>query len=107
LRKYDYSDLVSLTEAEKEIIDSNGLPLMIPRRYEAEIEFPELLEDFDWQITYSFPSDLHNNVTGLGKIYGGETVTYRRLYLILCEAFNNGEFFVDEYFNGDPAASAI
>jgi hypothetical protein len=54
---------------------------------------------FDWQITYSFPSDLHNNETESGKIYGGKTVTYRRLYLILCEAFNGGEFFVDEYFN--------
>lgn len=63
-------------------------------------EIPEFTEaDFDWQITYSFPSDLHNNVTSIGKRYGGETVTYRRLYLILCEAFNNGEFFVDEYFN--------
>ena len=65
-----------------------------------ENEIPEFTDaDFDWQITYSFPSDLHNNVTELGKIYGGETVTYRRLYLILCEAFNGGEFFVDEYFN--------
>lgn len=65
-----------------------------------ENEIPEFTDaDFDWQITYSFPSDLHNNVTELGRKYGGETVTYRRLYLILCEAFNSGEFFVDEYFN--------
>lgn len=65
-----------------------------------ENEIPEFTDaDFDWQITYSFPSDLHNNVTDLGRKYGGETVTYRRLYLILCEAFNGGEFFVDEYFN--------
>lgn len=63
-------------------------------------EIPEFTDaDFNWQITYSFPSDLHNNVTELGRKYGGETVTYRRLYLILCEAFNGGEFFVDEYFN--------
>lgn len=65
-----------------------------------ENEIPEFTDaDFDWQITYSFPSDLHNNRTESGKIYGGETVTYRRLYLILCEAFNGGDFFVDEYFN--------
>lgn len=65
-----------------------------------ENEIPEFTDaDFNWQITYSFPSDLHNNVTELGRKYGGETVTYRRLYLILCEAFNGGEFFVDEYFN--------
>lgn len=55
--------------------------------------------DFDWQITYKFPSTKHNNITPNGKRYGGEHVTYRRLYLILCEHFNGGEFFIDEYFN--------
>ncbi len=60
---------------------------------------PDISEDFDWQITYKFPSTTHNNISPLGKTYGGANVTYRRLYLILCERFNNGEFFVDEYFN--------
>ena len=55
--------------------------------------------DFDWQITYKFPSSPHNNISPLGKIYGGANVSYRRLYLILCEHFNGGDFFVDEYFN--------
>ena len=52
----------------------------------------------DWKITYSFPSTRHRNVSELGVVYGGANVTYRRLYLILCERFNNGEFFVDTYF---------
>ncbi len=55
--------------------------------------------DFDWQITYEFPSTPHNNISPLGKVYGGANVSYRRLYLILCERFNGGDFFVDEYFN--------
>lgn len=55
--------------------------------------------DFDWQVTYKFPSTPHNNISPLGKIYGGANVSYRRLYLILCERFNGGDFFVDEYFN--------
>lgn len=55
--------------------------------------------DFDWQVTYKFPSTLHKNKSPLGKVYGGANVSYRRLYLILCERFNEGEFFVDEYFN--------
>lgn len=55
--------------------------------------------DFDWQITYKFPSTPHKNISPLGKIYGGANVSYRRLYLILCEHFNDGDFFVDEYFN--------
>lgn len=56
-------------------------------------------DDFEWQITYNFPETRHNNVTPIGKIYGGENVSYRRLYLILCERFNNKEYFIDTYFN--------
>lgn len=65
----------------------------------AEEDLPDFSDDFDWQITYNFPSEIHNNISPLNKIYGGAHVTYRRLYLILCERFNEGEFFVDEYFN--------
>ena len=65
----------------------------------AEEDLPDISDDFDWQITYNFPSEIHNNISPLNKVYGGAHVTYRRLYLILCERFNEGEFFVDEYFN--------
>lgn len=65
----------------------------------AEEDLPDISDDFDWQITYNFPAEIHNNISPLNKIYGGAHVTYRRLYLILCERFNEGEFFVDEYFN--------
>ena len=65
----------------------------------AEEDLIDFSDDFDWQITYKFPAEIHNDVSPLGKPYGGKHVTYRRLYLILCERLNNGEFFVDEYFN--------
>lgn len=65
----------------------------------AEGDLPDISDDFDWQITYKFPAEPHNNISPLNKVYGGAHVTYRRLYLILCERFNEGEFFVDEYFN--------
>ena len=65
----------------------------------AEEDLPDISDDFDWQITYNFPAEIHNNISPLNKVYGGAHVTYRRLYLILCERFNEGEFFVDEYFN--------
>lgn len=55
--------------------------------------------DFDWQITYSFPDTLRDPRTSNGHIYGGLNVTYRRLYLILCEHFNSGNYFVDDYFD--------
>lgn len=64
-----------------------------------EEDLPDISDDFDWQITYNFPAEIHNNISPLNKVYGGAHVTYRRLYLILCERFNEGEFFVDEYFN--------
>lgn len=56
-------------------------------------------KDFEWQITYNFPDSLHPNITAYGKKYGGSNVTYRRLYLILCERFNGGNFFIDDYFD--------
>lgn len=56
------------------------------------------VKDIKWSITYSFPDELHNYISPNGSIYGGQTVTYRRLYLILCERFNKKEYFVDTYF---------
>ena len=55
--------------------------------------------DFEWQITYAFPATLRNPVTKNGAVYGGMNVTFRRLYLILCEHFNGGVYFIDEYFD--------
>lgn len=63
-------------------------------------------QDFDWQITYSFPNTLRDPMFS-GKRYGGSTVTFRRLYLILCEHFNGGEFFIDTYFNEVYPASYV
>lgn len=63
-----------------------------------EEELVDFSSDFDWQITYSFPNTLRNNKTSLGT-YGGANVTFRRLYLILCERFNGGNYFIDDYFD--------
>lgn len=69
-------------------------------KYLPEDQIPEITDvsGVTWQITYNFPDTLHRNVSPLGKTYGGNTVTYRRLYLILCERFNLKEYFVDTYF---------
>ena len=65
-----------------------------------EDKLPQItdVEGIQWKITYNFPEELHNNISPIGKVYGGATVTYRRLYLILCERFNDKEYFVDTYF---------
>lgn len=59
---------------------------------------PDISDDFDWQITYTFPNTLRNPKTSAGT-YGGKHVTFRRLYLILCEHFNGGRYFIDDYFD--------
>jgi hypothetical protein len=56
------------------------------------------VKGIQWDITYNFPNTLHNFMSDNGRKYGGETVTYRRLYLILCERFNDKEYFIDTYF---------
>lgn len=58
----------------------------------------DFTSEFDWQITYSFPDTLRNPRTLSGKFYGGIAVTFRRLYLILCQGYNKGRFFIDDYF---------
>lgn len=58
---------------------------------------------------YHFPEDIRQNAvifkwsksgaTREGK-YGADNMTFRRLYEILCQRFNNGQYFIDDYFNG-------
>lgn len=117
LKDYEIYDYDTFDEHETGINDGR---MRLPSRYDISKFYKRILEgsevgewvkkspedmpvftdmDFDWQITYKFPSTPHKNISPLGKIYGGANVSYRRLYLILCEHFNDGDFFVDEYFN--------
>ena len=57
----------------------------------------DISSDFDCQITNKFPDTIINNNVA-GHKYGGNSVTLRRLYLILCEKLNGGIFFIDTYF---------
>lgn len=65
----------------------------------AEKELLDFSNDFDWQITYDFPTYLRLTTTPNDHHYGGSYVTMRRLYLILCERLNGGRFFIDDYFD--------
>lgn len=117
LKDYEIYDYDTFDEHETGINDGR---MRLPSRYDISKFYKRIAEgsevgewvkkspedmsvftdmDFDWQITYKFPSTPHNNISPLGKVYGGANVSYRRLYLILCEHFNDGDFFVDEYFN--------
>lgn len=90
MRHYDYSDLVVPNEWEQD-----SLPLVIPRRYEADVELPQASESFDWQVTYKFPSSRRMNRFASGT-YGGKNMTFRRLYTVLTH-LNGGVSFIDDY----------
>ena len=62
-------------------------------------DLPDFSDEFEWQITYKFNDHLRIPTTPTGDTYGGNYITLRRLYLILCERLNGGKFFIDEYFN--------
>ena len=49
-------------------------------------------------LDYSFPSDVRDNKAPRGT-YGGKGVTFKRLYRILCDKFNDGKSFIDDYFD--------
>lgn len=60
---------------------------------------------------YHFPEDKRNNAvtynwfrSGATRegIYGADNMTFRRLYEILCKKYNNGKYFIDDYFNDSP-----
>ena len=116
MNRVDYSKDAELLDVE--IVDTgiNATRMRLPNRYDIAKYYKrnkrnnergywvrkdstiDFSDDFDWQITYSFPATIRNPKTSQG-IYGGKAVTYRRLYLILCEHFNGGRYFIDDYFN--------
>ena len=106
MRKFNFSRDVELNELESEVAESQGLSLVIPRRYEVDFNkadrpyrnrryFKKLEDEFDWQITYKFTDKVRKYIFSSGR-YGSKNMTIRRLYLILV-SMNNGVSFVDDY----------
>lgn len=58
------------------------------------------MKDTDFQITYSFSTRKRVNTRGItgGGEYGAPDVTFRQLYDFLCTEYNEGERFIDTYF---------
>lgn len=82
----------------KEIEEGYGLA--IPTRYNPD---NASLDKFGLDISYTFSSGTRPNefitADGTAIKYGADDMTYRRLYIILCECFNGGVLFVDTYFS--------
>lgn len=54
--------------------------------------------DYEWALTYQFSSGFRDPYfQGTGQ-YGNPNLTFRRLYIILSEHFNNHQYFIDDYF---------
>lgn len=66
-------------------------------RYEAKADWIEELTGLPYQVSYYFPSSVRGNRTARGT-YGGSGLTYRVLYEALCNAFNGGRRFIEDYF---------
>lgn len=100
MRKYKYNAEIKYREYLEEPFNTgeagNENLLVIPQRYDVEIGSPDA--EWDWQITYKFSSAVRPNVFN-GVTYGASGMTYRRLYEILCKHCNDGNYFIDDYFN--------
>ena len=60
------------------------------------------LEEGNYQISYSFPLSVrpHRYRLHSGKMgwYGAKGISYRLLYEYLCDWYNDGDYFIDTYF---------
>ena len=111
---FEYDDTSLLYEEVNELyyLDKRDfIGKLLPETHETELadKMPddylydvdeELLdtEDYEWALTYQFSSNTRNPLTPSGRPYGNYDMTFRRLYIILCEKFNMGDYFIDEYF---------
>lgn len=84
---------------EEDVDGGRQVPdVAMPSRYEAGADWLQDLTGLSYQISYYFPSSVRPNAAGLGK-YGRDGMTYRILYEALCNAFNGGRRFIEDYFS--------
>lgn len=70
----------------------------LPGRYQAEgVDWIDELVDLPYQISYYFPSQTRNARVGMGK-YGSSGITFKVLYEALCNGWNEGRRFIEDYF---------
>lgn len=112
MQLYDDTPLKYEEQTEMFYLDKKefiGKLLPDDKRHETELEekIPENFlyygkevdeEDYEWKITYQFSSAYRNNLSPSGRPYGNALMTFRRLYIILCEKFNKS-YFIDDYFD--------
>jgi hypothetical protein len=89
----EYEDASSMTEFDDVGIHLPDYSDVLRHALESDRSQPVELS-----LGYSFPSEIRDNKAPRGT-YGGKGVTFRRLYRILCDRFNGGKSFIDDYFD--------
>lgn len=57
------------------------------------------VDDFSTEIKYCFTEEIRPNVFSNGHKYGSDNMSFRKLYTLLCMKFNEGRFFIEDYFS--------
>lgn len=98
IKPFYSSGYAELTEAEIEAREKYGIELEFPVSYETDVDLMELDDKYTWDIRYYFSGNIREHIMPSGRSYGGKSMTFRRLFLILV-AMNNGVDFIQEYIN--------
>lgn len=98
--------IAALTIKEKKFLGDkkdSGIEYEMPERMTTRIKADEgTMMGGKYQITYSFSNAIRKNVfrtiSGKRRQYGMPGISFRLLYDFLCRNFNDGDYFIDEYF---------
>lgn len=90
------NDIYSAEDVESELTEDI---MKLPSSEEiSKYSTVEHNEDFNLDINYNFPNMVRNNRTPNGMTYGSANMTFKKLYQLLCERFNSGDYFITDYF---------
>lgn len=91
-------EISSLATASRTVRTKDGNRFKIDTAfvYEAEDAYRRI-GNMHFRVSYSFERSKRSYVFADGHKYGADGMYFDRLYVILCEAFNGGEKFIDTY----------
>jgi hypothetical protein len=94
----DEDSLLALDKLLDLEVDDDGESVLPGRRETGqETDWVGDLTGMPYQISYYFPSRVRPIHAGTGK-YGSPGLTFKALYEALCDGFNGGRRFIEDYF---------
>lgn len=101
-----------LTDFEPFVENAAGDKIHLPsQRASKKFKVQSGSRVYSVSLFYHFPEDIRRNAVTYNWFragatregtYGADNMTFRRLYEILCQRYNNGRYFIDDYFNDSP-----